>query len=153
MMPVPIVAATFRWKSKKAMKLKKAAHTTAARGLRTRVETTVATELAASWKPLRKSNNSARPISSQTTSDSCCHGTVPRLSPADWKKCMASAALDDDLGDGHGHVLAGVDRLLEPAIQLAPLDQLQQVGRVGEEGAVGLAVDGVGLVFQPADLA
>src|SRR5579883_1667628 len=37
------------------MKLKKAAQTTATRGLRTRVDTTVAMELAASWKPFMKS--------------------------------------------------------------------------------------------------
>ena len=38
-------------KIKKATKLKKAAQKTAIRGERTRVETTVAIELAASWKP------------------------------------------------------------------------------------------------------
>jgi hypothetical protein len=35
-----------------ATKLKKAAHATACMGVSTRVETTVAMELAASWKPL-----------------------------------------------------------------------------------------------------
>ena len=39
--------------------MKKAAHTTAFWGERTRVETTVAIELAASWKPFRKSKTSA----------------------------------------------------------------------------------------------
>ena len=39
-------------KVKAAMKLKKAAQTTAWPGGSTRVETTVAIELAASWKPL-----------------------------------------------------------------------------------------------------
>ena len=38
--------------SRKATKLKKAAQTTASRGESTRVETMVAMELAASWKPL-----------------------------------------------------------------------------------------------------
>ena len=46
-------------KTRKATKLKKAAQTTAWRGERTRVETTVAMELAASWKPLMKSKASA----------------------------------------------------------------------------------------------
>lgn len=41
------------------MKLKNAAHTTASRGERTRVETTVAIEFAESWKPLLKSNRNA----------------------------------------------------------------------------------------------
>ena len=39
-----------------ATKLNTAAHTTAVRGLSMRVETTVAIEFAASWKPLMKSN-------------------------------------------------------------------------------------------------
>src|SRR5262245_44155455 len=47
MIPLPMVAATERWNTKKAMKLKKAAQMTACCGERTRVETIVATELAA----------------------------------------------------------------------------------------------------------
>src|SRR4029079_11597609 len=50
MMPVPIVCATCKPKKRKAMKLKNAAHNTAARGGRTLVETTVAIELAASCR-------------------------------------------------------------------------------------------------------
>jgi hypothetical protein len=49
--PVPTVWATWRPKNKKAMKLKKAAHITAYCGRNTRVETTVAIELAASCRP------------------------------------------------------------------------------------------------------
>ena len=51
-MPAPTVLATAVPKPKAAMKLKTAAQMTAWPGLRTRVETTVAIELAASWKPL-----------------------------------------------------------------------------------------------------
>ena len=47
-----IVSATFVPKNRKAAKLKNAAHATACRGVRTRVDTTVAIEFAASWKPL-----------------------------------------------------------------------------------------------------
>ena len=54
-----VVAATFVPKIMKATKLKNAAHTTACCGESTRVETTVAIELAASWKPLKKSNANA----------------------------------------------------------------------------------------------
>ena len=57
--PVAIVAATFVPKTRKAMKLNAAAHTTAKPGVSTRVATTVAIELAASWKPLTKSKPSA----------------------------------------------------------------------------------------------
>ena len=53
--PLPIVLATAVPKMRKATKLKKAAQMTACLGLRTRVETIVATELAASWRPLVKS--------------------------------------------------------------------------------------------------
>src|SRR5262245_17407899 len=47
-----MVAATLVPKTRKATKLKNAAHATAVRGESTRVDTTVAIELAASWKPL-----------------------------------------------------------------------------------------------------
>ena len=62
MIPLPIVVATARPKKRKEMKLKKAAQATAIGGLSTRVETTVAIELAASWRPFRKSNSRATPI-------------------------------------------------------------------------------------------
>ena len=50
--PLPTVVATWTPKPNAATKLKKAAQATACVGVRTRVETTVAMELAASWKPL-----------------------------------------------------------------------------------------------------
>ncbi len=53
--PVPMVCATPVPKIRKATKLKKAAQTTACRGDRTRVETMVAMEFAASCMPLVKS--------------------------------------------------------------------------------------------------
>src|SRR5665213_3919503 len=57
-MPLPMALATWVPKNM-ATKLKKAAHTTATPGVRTRVDTTVAMELAASWNPLMKSKASA----------------------------------------------------------------------------------------------
>ena len=51
-MPEPTVCATAVPKPNAATKLKNAAHMTAFPGDSTRVETTVAIELAASWKPL-----------------------------------------------------------------------------------------------------
>ena len=57
--PLPIVFATWTPNTRKAAKLKNAAHATAARGESTRVLTMVAIELAASWKPLMKSKTSA----------------------------------------------------------------------------------------------
>ena len=58
--PFPIVLATVVPKTRKATKLKNAAQITAKRGDRTLVATTVATELAASWKPFKKSKVNAR---------------------------------------------------------------------------------------------
>ena len=66
-MPLPTVAATLRWKMKMAMKLNVAANSTACAGLSTPVDTTVAIELAASWKPFMKSNARANATSSITT--------------------------------------------------------------------------------------
>jgi hypothetical protein len=54
-----MVLATDRPKTRKATKLKNAAHATAQCGRSTRVDTTVAIEFAASWKPFMKSNASA----------------------------------------------------------------------------------------------
>ena len=57
--PLPIVLATAVPTTNAAMKLKNAAQKTATPGVSTRVETTVAIELALSWKPLMKSKISA----------------------------------------------------------------------------------------------
>ena len=58
-MPLPMVVATVVPKIRKATKLKKAAQITACFGDRTRVETMVETEFAASCIPLVKSKTSA----------------------------------------------------------------------------------------------
>ena len=47
-----VLATAWSLKMKKATKLKKPAHSTACKGVSTLVLTTVAMELAASWKPL-----------------------------------------------------------------------------------------------------
>src|SRR5712692_8523497 len=54
-MPLPMVLATAVPKTKAATKFQKAAQTTARKGVRTRVETTVAMELAASCQPFENS--------------------------------------------------------------------------------------------------
>src|SRR5258708_33956089 len=59
-MPLPMVLATAVPKKNAAMKFQKAAQTTARNGVRTRVETTVAMELAASCQPFENSNASVR---------------------------------------------------------------------------------------------
>ena len=59
-MSPPIVFATLVPINRNAMKLKKAAQAIATNGVRTRVDTTVAMELAASWNPLTKSNSNVK---------------------------------------------------------------------------------------------
>src|SRR6266478_4592046 len=59
-MPLPMVPATAVPKKNAATKFQKAAHATARKGVRTRVETTVAIELAASCQPFENSNASVR---------------------------------------------------------------------------------------------
>src|SRR5258708_11885362 len=54
-MPLPMVLATAVQKTKAAMKFQNAAQTTARKGVSTRVETTVAMELAASCQPFENS--------------------------------------------------------------------------------------------------
>src|SRR4051812_49698171 len=64
--PVAMVVATWVPNTRNATKLKKAAQITAKRGESTRVDTTVAIELAASWKPLTKSKASATAMTART---------------------------------------------------------------------------------------
>src|SRR5207245_9985457 len=63
--PLPIVFAIAVPNTNAATKFQNAAQKTAAKGVSTRVETTVAIELAAAWKPLMKSKaNDTRTIAS-----------------------------------------------------------------------------------------
>src|SRR6478735_9411366 len=82
--PVPMVCATCRPKNRKAMKLKKPAQKTAARGGNTRVDTMVAIELAASCRPFRKSNSNATAISPTRTGrpNAASTAAAPALSSA-----------------------------------------------------------------------
>src|SRR5207245_10267960 len=59
-MPLPMVLATAVPKTKAAMKFQKAAQATARKGVSTRVDTTVAMELAASCQPLENSKARVR---------------------------------------------------------------------------------------------
>src|SRR5919109_5555291 len=92
---LPTVLATWVWKTRKATKLNNAAQTTATRGVSTRVETTVAIELAASWKPLEKTNKSASTTMATTATNA------------------RSGMLDKDGLHRVRHVLEVVERLLE----------------------------------------
>ena len=82
-MPVPIVWATCRPNTRKAMKLKKAAHNTATLGDRTLVDTTVAIELAASCNPFMTSNNSANAMRKTTKPKPRCAASMIVVFPVD----------------------------------------------------------------------
>src|SRR4030095_1419721 len=100
--PEPTVLATAVPTRKAAAKLKNAAQITAFPGESTRVETTVAIELAASWKPLMKSKASATRITAQTTS------RVESMA-----RPIPSSVLDEDAFDRGGDVLAAIGGALE----------------------------------------
>ena len=65
-MPLPMVLATAVPKTKAAMKFQKAAQATARNGVSTRVETTVAMELAASCQPFENSKASVRTMTARS---------------------------------------------------------------------------------------
>src|SRR5271167_5208846 len=93
-MPLPMVLATAVPNMKAAMKFQNAAQSTARSGVRTRVETTVAMELAASCQPLENSKARVRP-------------TVISRS---WKLFTGSGAFQNDAFDYVGYVLALIHR-------------------------------------------
>src|SRR2546426_3002587 len=134
--PLPTVVATWTPKPKAATKLKKAAHTTACSGVRTRVETTVAMELAASWKPLMKSKISATMTMRMTTESTG----------------ETSGHLEDDSLDHVGHVLTAVGDRLQRLVDFLPLDDLDGVGLGVEQLGQALAQHPVGGVLQAIDL-
>src|SRR4029453_10002078 len=133
---LPTVLATAVWNTKKAAKLKNAAQITAIRGVRTRVETTVAIELAASWKPLVKSNTSASTTIAMTLSRT------------------RSGMLDDDGLDCVGHVLEPVERLLELLDDVLPDEHVarRMLGVEVVQVGPGPAVQPVALVLQLVDV-
>src|SRR5262245_51749985 len=136
--PAPIVVATAVPNPNAATKLKNAAHATALPGESTRVDTTVAIELAASWKPLMKSKRSAtatRTITERSVASS-----------------IALRVLDHDAFDHDRDLLAAVDRVLEEVEDLLPLDDRDGVGLLAEQARDGGAVHGVGLVLEPLRL-
>src|SRR5919197_1533187 len=137
-MIVPMVLATWVLKTRKATKLKKAAQIPARRGWTTLVETTVAIELAASWKPLEKSNTTARQTIAMT---------------AAW---VASGMLQHDALDRVGHVLQPVQRPLDLVDDVLPHEQVPGgvLGGVGVEAVQlrpGVPVQPVALVSRLLD--
>src|SRR6185295_16179739 len=146
-MPLPTVAATLRWKMNTATKLKNAAMITAWYGLSTRVDTTVAIELAASWKPFMKSNASATTTSANTT-PSPIWLTLPSTRP----NSATSGVLEDEALDDVGHVLAAVGDRLEQVVDHAQLHHLLQIALLAEQLGQRRAHHAIGVGFEAVDL-
>src|SRR4029453_11869773 len=123
-MPLPMVAATERWKMNSAMKLNEAANRMACCGFRTPVDTTVAMEFAASWKPFMKSNTTASTTSKTTTQKLTCIASIKRLSDS---KRGALGILEDHALDQVGHVFAAIGDGFELLVDRLQLDQLANV--------------------------
>src|SRR5262245_58282327 len=139
MMPVPIVVATLRWNTNTAAKLKNAAQATAWCGFSTPVDTMVAMELAASWKPLMKSKASATRTRKTTTARPITAGSI----------AASSRMLEDDALDDVRHVLAAIGDQLEQLVDRAQLDELLHVGLLAEQARHRRAHHPVGVRFQP----
>src|SRR5262245_20080916 len=122
--PLPRVFATLTPNPNAATKLKKAAQATATLGLSVPVDTTVATELAASWKPFRKSKTSATAMIA-TTEIRTGSMAPPRSRPL--------LVLQDDALEDDGDAVAGVGARLEHLDDLLGLDHEDRVGVAVEE--------------------
>src|SRR5436309_45147 len=111
--PLPMVDATFTPNTKAATKLNKAAHRTAIRGDRTRVDTTVATELAASWKPFKKSKNNATRITRMT---------IPTGTITVAIRALDLRVFENDVSNHLDHILTLVRNGLHQFVNLLKLD-------------------------------
>src|SRR4026209_2939929 len=123
-MPLPTVVATLRWNTHTATKLKNAASSTAWCGLSTPVDTTVAMEFAASWKPFMKSKASASSTSSIKVVETC---------PRSMRPWAGSGVLEHDALDDVRDVLALVGGRLERLVDGLELDDLAHVGLLAEQ--------------------
>src|SRR3954454_15209688 len=133
--PVAMVVATFVPNTRNAAKLKNAAHATAKRGESTRVDTTVAIELAASWKPLTKSKPSA--TATTTTRARVCTRKL--------------GVLQDDALDDVGDVLDVVHGLLDRFDDVLPLQHVERFELAREEVRHDAAVHAIPFALEPSD--
>src|SRR5215813_3270797 len=119
-----MVLATAVPKTKAARKLNAAAQNTASRGESTRVETTVAMLLAASWKPLMKSNASAMRIETTTSNKLVCNlVSLARKNNCGQALSSTSGALQHYAFNHIGGVFSFVGCSLQHLIQFLELDQ------------------------------
>src|SRR3954462_452637 len=138
--PFATVAATAS-EMKAPTKFRIAANATATRGGTARVDIAVATTLAVSWKPFVKSN--ARAVATTMT-----RMTAPLTSLLRPRSRGLYHYPFEDVGDR----LAGVDRVLEPLVDVLPADHDHRVDAALEQCRHRLAADPVAVVLQPVHL-
>src|SRR5438093_6579239 len=146
--PFPRVVATFTPNPNAATKLKNAAQATAVLGDSVPVETTVATELAASWKPFRKSKTSATRMMQTTEirTESMAGSTATSGTKPGSLLVLQDDALEDD-----GDVLPAVGRRLERLDDFLRLDDEDRVAPRIENAPDRLAVQAIPLLLQRVD--
>src|SRR6266550_7833557 len=150
-MPLPMVLATAVPRNHAAMKLQNAASSTAFRGVRTRVETTVAMLLAASRKPFRKSKTRAVVMVMMRSSSPGFTGAGTSRAVGGRNR-RSSVALQRDCLQYVGRVLCFVGRGLKHFVQFLDLDELNGIFFIIEKIRNGFAAQAIGLVFQAMDL-
>src|SRR5215469_14802646 len=117
------------------MKLKKAAQTTACPGDKTRVDTTVATELAASWNPLMKSNTRA----------------IKMIDMANRRMGLISTVFDHHSLEHIGHVFAAIGGIFQELVHFLQLHEGNGIFLIVEEIGDGAADDAVGHILEAVD--
>src|SRR2546421_11808893 len=159
--PLPMVLATAVPKTKAAMKFQKAAQTTARKGVRTGVETTVAMELAASCQPFENSKVRVRKMTTRRREKLDKRGN-PRGGGEEglgsaitgWRsqRHRGSGGFQDDAFDDVGDVFALVDGGLDDFEDFFPLDDLDGIFLFIEELGDERAAEAVAIVFVAVDL-
>src|SRR5229473_980389 len=150
-MPFPMVLATAVPKTKAAMKFQKAAQATARKGVSTRVETTVAMELAASCQPFENSKARVRKMTTKRKKKLDCSARDDRRSLSgemlQQEALAESGALEDDAFDDVGDVFTLVDGGFDDLKDLFPLDDLDGIFFFVEELGDERAAQAVAVVF------
>src|SRR5579864_2419869 len=152
-MPLPIVLATAVPKINAAMKFQNAAQSTALPGERTRVETTVAMELAASCQPFEKSNARAIPTIMMTSWKLLMRAAPPsRNHDYLMSAGRSSRVFQGDGFDYIGDVFAFIHGCFDYFDNFLPLDDLDGIFFFVEQAPDQNSGKPVGFIFKAVNL-